>query len=163
MKQMCPLTLMIVLAAFATAALSGGDRPPRPERDPEEAFRKACERFVGLEAKHDVLKGAARIKSEVERGGKGRLKFAQFVFAHNAVPPEKAPARAKDDSQPFFYFSVQAWSGRSQQPPPDLHEFHWKGETYQLWVRVFGSDDRLVKAVRKTVDEPLRGPFAPGK
>jgi len=44
-------------------------------------------------------------------------------------------------------------------PPANLYEFEWQGQTYQVWVRVYGSDAELVKMVRKLVDEPLREPL----
>ena len=76
------------------------------------------------------------------------------------MPPGKGPAKAKDEAQPFLFVSVQVWAGRSQQPPAGLREFEWKGETYQAWVQVYGSDAALVGTVRRTVDEPLLGPPA---
>jgi hypothetical protein len=145
------------------AKLSSGDSSDPPERDPEEAFRKACELVAALEGKHDLLQGVSQVKPAVQRDEQKRLKSAHLVLENNAVPPGKDAAKAKDDSKPFFYVSVAVWSGRSQQPPADVHEFEWKGQTYQMWVRVYGSDAELVKAVRKSVDKPLRGPFAPKK
>ena len=133
------------------------------KRDPEAAFRKACELVVALEGKYDLLKGLSRVKPDIQRDGKKRLKSARLVFENNAVSAGKQPARALDDSKPFFFVSVEVWSGRSQQPPADLHEFEWKGKTYQMWVRVYGSDADLVKTVRKSIDEPLSGPLAPKK
>src|SRR5262249_53602063 len=38
------------------------------------------------------------------------------------------------------------------------YEFQWQGRTYQMWVRVYGSDAELVKMVRKLVDDRLREP-----
>ena len=78
------------------------------------------------------------------------------------MSPGKNDATAKDDSKPFFYVSVQLWSGRSQSPPANLYEFKWQGQTYQMWVRVYGSDAELVKTVRKSVEEPLLEPLPPG-
>jgi uncharacterized protein (TIGR03066 family) len=137
---------------------SSGDPPAAPERDPEEAFRKACELVAALEGKHALLKGVSKVKPAVQRDERKRLKSADLIFENNAVPPGKNAAKAKDDSQPFFYVSVQVWSGRSQSPPANLHEFEWQGQTYQMWVRVFGSDAELVTDVRKAIDEPLREP-----
>ena len=133
------------------------------KRDPEAAFRKACELVAALEGKHGLLKGVSRVKPDIQRDGQKRLKSARLVFENNAVSAGKQPARALDDSKPFFFVSVEVWSGRSQQPPADLHEFEWKGKTYQMWVRVYGSDADLVKTVRKSIDEPLSGPLAPKK
>ncbi len=135
--------------------------PPAEQRDPEAVFRKACDRLVAMEAKNDLLKGVSEIKPVTEQDDKKRLKSAQFVFERNATPPGKGPAKPKDEGKPFVYVSVQVWAGRSQQPPADLHEFEWKGQTYQMWVRVFGSDAELVKVVRKAVDEPLSEPSTP--
>jgi hypothetical protein len=105
-----------------------------------------------LEPKYGLLKGVSEVKPVIERNEKGRLKEARLVFERNAVPQGKGSARAKDESRPFVYVSIQVWSGRSQAPPGDLDEFEWMGQTYQLWARVFGSDDDLVKAIRKAVD-----------
>lgn len=142
-----------------------GGAPPAPppppavdQRDPEDVFRKACERLVALEAKHDLLKGVSEVKPLVERDEKGQLKSSRLVFERNAVPPGKGDATAKDESKPFIYVSIQMWSGRSQQPPGDLHVFEYKGVTYQMVVPVFGSDAELVKAIRKAVIEPLSAP-----
>jgi hypothetical protein len=99
-----------------------------------------------------LLKGVSDIKPVVEREEKGRLKEARLVFERNAVPPGKGPARAKDESRPFVYVSIQVWAGRSQAPSGDMHEFAWRGQTYQMWVRAFGSDARLVGAIRKATD-----------
>jgi hypothetical protein len=140
--------------------LSKDDPPAAAERDPEEAFRKACELVAGLDGKHDLLKGVSKVKPAVERDDQKRLKSANFIFENNAAPPGKNAAKAKDAAKPFFYVSVQVWSGRSQSPPANLHEFAWQGQTYQMWVRVYGSDTELVKMVRKSVDEPLREPLS---
>lgn len=139
--------------------MSGTDPPAAPERDPEEVFRKACDLVAALEGKHDLLKGVAKVKPAVQWDERKRLKSAHLSFENNAVPPGKNDAKAKDDSQPFFYVSVQVWSGRTQSPPANLHEFEWQGRTYQMWVRVYGSDAELVKKVHKSVDEPLREPL----
>jgi hypothetical protein len=136
------------------------DAPPAaPERDPEEVFRKAGERVAAWEGKHDLLKGVSRVKPVVQRDEQKRLKSAYHTFENNVVPPGKNGARAKDDSRPFFYVSVQAWSGRTPSPPANLYEFKWQGQTYQMWVRVYGSDAGLVERVRKSVEEPLREPL----
>ena len=147
--------LATVIVAVAAGRMSGGDPLAPTEHNPEEAFQKACERLIALEAKHDLLKGISQVKSIVERDEKARFKSARLVFARNATSPGKEDAKAKDDSKPFFYVSVEVWSGRTQSPPGGLHEFEWKGQTYQMWVRVYGSDTDLVKAVRKTIEEPL--------
>jgi hypothetical protein len=138
-------------------------RPAQKKRDPEAVFRNACETVAALEGKHDLLKGVSKVKRVVQRDEQKRLKSARLVFENNAVSPDKNPAKAKDDSRPFFYVSVEIWSGHSEQPPPDLHEFEWKGQTYQMWVRIYGSDADLVKSVRKSVDESLGVPFATKK
>jgi hypothetical protein len=154
------LTLAAGLLACAAAPTAGGDAE---ERDPQDVFRRACERLVALEAKHDLLKGVSQVKPVVERDDKEGLRSARLVFARNALPPGKGPAKAKDAAEPFFYVSVELWAGLSQQPSPDMYTFTWKGRTYQAWVRVFGSDADLVKTVRKAVDEPLREPPPPKK
>jgi hypothetical protein len=127
-------------------------------RDPEEAFRSACAWLTALEAKHGLLKGVAEVKPVIERDEQGRLASARLVFERNAVPPDKGPAQPKDAAKPFVYVSIQVWSGRSQQPPGNMHEFPWKGQTYQMWMRVFASDTAFVQAVRKSVDEQLNAP-----
>jgi len=138
--------------------MSRGDSLAAPERNPEETFRRACELVAGLEGKHALLKGVSEVKPAIQRDEQKRLKSADLAFENNAVPPGNNAAKAKDDSQPFFYVSVQVWSGRTQSPPAKLHEFEWQGQTYQMWVRVFGNDAELVTAVRKAIDEPLREP-----
>jgi hypothetical protein len=146
---------------FAAVVKKIDDKPLTPhakQRDPEEVFRKACERLVALEAKHDILKGLSKVKPSVEREENGRLKSARLVFENNAVPPGKEVAKAKDDSKPFAFVSVSVWSGSSQQPPANLHEFVWKGQTYQMLVQVFGSNAELVKAVQATFIDPLLAP-----
>jgi hypothetical protein len=163
MKQSPCLALTMAFVAFATGRISGGDPPTIAERNPQEVFQKACERLQALEGKYGLLKGMSKVKPSIERDDNQRLKSAEFVFERNAMPPGKNPATANDDSMPFVYVSVAVWSGRSHQPPAGLHQLQWKGQTYQMWVRVFGSDAELVNAVRKAVDEPLRGPFAPKK
>jgi hypothetical protein len=163
MKRLCQLALTTAIIAFATGQMWGGDSPAAPELNPKEAFQQACERLVTLESKHELLKGVSKVKPSMERDEKERLKSARFAFAGNAVPPGKEAAKAKDDGKPFFYVTVEVWSGRTPSPPGDLHEFRWKGQTYQMWVRVYGSDAAVVKAVQKTVDEPLLRHFAPKK
>jgi hypothetical protein len=145
----------------AKEQIPGGPRLAAPARDPEEAFRKACELVAALEGKHDLLKGVSRVRPAVQRDEQKRLKSADLAFANNTVPPGMNDAKAKDPSRPFFYVSVQVWSGRSLSPPGNLHEFEWHGQTYQMWVRVYGSDAELVKRVRKSIDEPLREPLPP--
>ena len=161
MNRWCQLALVVAIIACASAQPSGGDPQAPPERDPEEVFRKACKRLVDLEAKHDLLKTVSDVKLGVERDEKGRLKSARLVFGLNTMPPGKEAAKAKDDSKPFFYASVELWSGRSPAPPGGLHEFKWQGQTYQVWVRVYGSDAALVKTVRKSVEESLLAPPVP--
>ena len=161
MKRLCQLALVAAALACATGRTPGDDPAPAPAaewRDPERVFQKACEQLVALERKHDSLKGVSEVKPVLERDEKKRLKSASLVFQRNALPPGKGPAKPKDGSRPFLYVSIQVWSGRSQQPPADLHEFDWKGQTYQMWVRVFGSDVELVKAIRGAVDVPRLEP-----
>ena len=141
---------------------TSGDPPAVPQRDPEEAFRKACELVAALEGKHALLRGVSTVKPAIQRDEQKQLTSAHLTFMNNATPPGKNDARAKDDSRPFFYVSVQVWAGRTPSPPANLHEFAWQGQTYQMWVRVYGSDAELVTLVRKSVDEPLRGPLPPG-
>ena len=139
-------------------AAGAAPAPAAESRDPEKVFQKACARLLELEARHDLLKGVSAVKPIVERGEKGRLKAARLVFERNAVPPSKGPAKPRDESRPFVHVSIQVWAGRSQQPPADLDEFAWKGQTYQMWVRVFSSDAELIKAIRKKVDVRLLEP-----
>jgi hypothetical protein len=155
MKRFCHLALAAAVLACPTVRTAGDDAPPAPaaeSRDPEKVFSRACARLVALEAKHDLLKGVAEVKPVIERDDKDRLKSASLVFERNAEPPGKGPAKAKDPSKPFVYVSIQVWAGRTQQPPADLYEFARKGQTYQMWVRVFGGDADLVKTVRKELD-----------
>lgn len=146
---------------YCTVQAQGKADRPKPlseaEQDPEELLRKARKLIAALEGKHDLLKGVAKVEPSVERNEK-RLTSGSLTFANNAVPPGKNDARAEDESKPFFYLSVQVWSGRSQSPPSNLHEFAWQGQTYQMWVRIFGSDADLVKMVRKAVEQELRAP-----
>jgi hypothetical protein len=114
---------------------------------------------VALESKHALLKGVSKVKPTVQRDERERLKSADFAFENNATSPGKNAAKAKDESQPYFYVSVQLWSGRTPSPPGNLYEFQWQGRTYQMWVRVYGSDAELVKTVRKSVQEPLLEPL----
>ena len=105
-----------------------------------------------------MLKGIPKIKPVVARDQKGRLKSAELVFANNAIRPGKNEAKPTDASKPFFFLSVEAWAGRTQSPPANLHEFEWEGQVYQMWVRVYGSDAKVVAIVRKAIDEHLREP-----
>jgi hypothetical protein len=142
----------------------GADSPAAAERDPEEAFRGACDRLAALEGKHLLLQGVSRVKPAIQRDDQKRLQSAVVFFENNAVAPTKHSARAKDESRPFCYVSVQVWSGRTQSPPANLYDFPWQGRTYQIWVRVFASDADLVRLVRKAIEEPLIGPrLAPGQ
>jgi uncharacterized protein (TIGR03067 family) len=134
------------------------DPPVAPQRDPEDAFVKACALVAALEGKHDLLKGVSTIKPTMQRDKNKRLTAGELVFANNAARPGKNAAKAKDDSKPFFYISVELWSGRTQSPPANLYEFEWQGQTYQMWLRVHGSDAELVNTVRKSVNERLREP-----
>lgn len=164
-RSLVALPLLVAFFQFRvehnTAQGQGKADRPKPlsvvEQDPEELFRKARKLIATLEGKHDLLKGVSKVKPSVQRDQK-RLKSAILTFANNAVPPGKNDARAEDESKPFFYLSVQVWAGRSQSPPSNLHEFAWQGQTYQMWVRIFGSDVDLVKMVRRAVDQELRAP-----
>ncbi len=133
---------------------------PTAEFDPREVFQAACNRLKALEPQWNALKGVSAVTPQIELGENKRLTSALFIFQQNAVPPGKEPAKAKDASRPFLYVSVQLWSGRSQQPPASVREFEWKGETYQAWVQVYGSDPELVAALRQTVDEQILAPPA---
>ena len=155
---------IILFAAFGLTAAPGGpggDAPPGanvPERDPQEVFRKVWKAVSALEAKHPLLKEISAFDPVIERDEEKGLRSAEFIFSNNALPPGKEPAKAKDAGKPFFYVSVQVWVGNSDQPAAGMHQFRWKGETYQMWVRVFGSDPKLVETVRKTADEAASGP-----
>lgn len=130
MRPLCSLALAAGLLIVTTGPTAGGDPPPAlpaEQRDPQDVFRKACDRLVTLEAKNDLRKGVSEIKPVVEQDDKKRLKSAQFVFGRNAPPPGKGPAKPKDEAKPFVYVSVQVWAGRSQPPPADLHEFRVEG------------------------------------
>jgi hypothetical protein len=165
MKRFCYLVLTAVVVALSPSWVSGGNPPPAspvPEFDPQEVFQAACDRLKDLEAKHGALKGVSEVKPRLQLDDNKRLKAADLVFEQNAVPPGKGPAKAKDAAKSFVYVSVQVWSGHSQQPPAGLRAFIWKGEEYEAWVQVYGSDAELVKAVRKAVDEPILAP-APKK
>jgi hypothetical protein len=155
MKRWNPGVFAMGIVAIAGMRLSGGVQLAAAEHDPEGALQKARERLIALEANRELLKGASEVKSSIERDEKQRLKSGSFVFARNATSPGKEAAKAKDASKPFFFVSVEVWSGRTPSPPGGLHEFEWKGQTYQMWVRVYGSDADLVKAVQKAIDEPL--------
>jgi hypothetical protein len=135
------------------------DPPVAPQRDPEDAFAKACALVATLEGKLDLFKGVSTVKPAIQRDENKRLTAGQLVFANNAASPGKNAAKAKDDSKPFFYISVELWSGRTQSPPGNLYEFQWQGHTYQMWVRVYASEAELVKMVRKLVDDRLREPL----
>jgi hypothetical protein len=155
MKRLCPLALAAAVLTCLTGPAPGHDPAPAPAadvRDPERVFRTACERFLALERTHDFLQGVSEVKPVLKRDTKQRLKSASLVFERNALPPGKGPAKPKDGSRPFLYVSIQVWSGRTQQPPADLHEFEWKGRTFQMWVRVFGTDAAFVQAIRRAVD-----------
>src|SRR5262249_1575750 len=101
----------------------GGEAPapPAENRDPAKVLQKARAGLLELEPRYGLLKGVSAIKPVVEREEKGRLKEARLVFERNAVPPGKGPAKARDESRPFVYVSIQVWAGRSQAPPGDLH------------------------------------------
>jgi hypothetical protein len=155
MKRLCQLALAATVLAFIAERTPGDDAAPAPaveSRDPDRVFRMACEQLAALERKHELLKGVSEVKPVLERDEKGRLKTASLVFNRNALPPGKGPAKPKDELRAFLYVSIQVWSGRTQQPPGDLHEFEWNGQTYQMWARVFGSDAEFVKVIRRVVD-----------
>ncbi len=75
-----------------TERVSGGDVPAAAERDPEEAFRKTCERLTALEAKHGFLKGVSGVKPVVERDEKDRLKSGRFVLRQCGVSGQRIRA-----------------------------------------------------------------------
>jgi hypothetical protein len=132
------------------------------ERNPDEVLSKSRERLAALAAKYELLKGVADVKTVTERDEKDRPESAQFVFERNSAPTGKA-RKASDETKPFVYVSLQYWSGQSQQPPGGLRFLKWKGQTYQMWLRVFGSDPELVKAVQKAIDDPFNQPPVPAK
>jgi hypothetical protein len=138
----------VLVASSASAAADPGDT------DPQEVLRKAGVRLVALEPKHELLNGVSKVKPAVELDKEKRVKTATLAFDINAVPPGKGPAKAKDDSKPFCWVSLHMWSGPSQQPPANTRIFKWKGESYTVWVQVYGSDAELVKTVRKALEEP---------
>jgi hypothetical protein len=157
------LTLVAAVVAAATAPLSAQNPPPAspwPEVSPEEVFRSACDRLKALEAKRDALKGVADVRPSMERDDNKALKLASFVFERNVAALRKDDVTPKDAGKPFLYVSVSVWacSGPSAAPPANLMEFQWKGKEYAAWVRVHGSDEELVKAVRKAVEEPILSP-----
>jgi hypothetical protein len=155
MTRLYQLTLVAALVTWAPGRTADDVAAPAPAaeyRDPDRVFRKACEGLVALEPKHDLLKGVSEVKPVVERDDKGRPKSASLVFERNAAPAGKGSAQPKDESMPFIYVSIQLWSGRTQSPPGDLHEFEWNGRTYQMWVKVLCSDAELVKVIRKAID-----------
>jgi hypothetical protein len=149
---------VLLVGAAPTVEGQAPPSPPAQQRDPEELFRKACERLAALEATRDLLAGVSEVKPVIARDDQGRLKSAHLVFQRNAVPHGKGEAKAADESRPFVHVSVQVWSGRTPSPPANLHAFEWKGQTYQMVVLVFASDAELVRAIRKSVDEPLLAP-----
>jgi len=163
MKWLCHLGLAIALLTCVTGRTTGGDLSYAPERrDPYESFRNACERLVALEARYDLLKGLSEVKPVTGRDEKNRLVAARFDFERNAAPPDKKyAARAKDESKPFVYLSVGFFSGLSMQPSPDMIAFEWKGQTYQMWVQIYGSNAELLETVRRTVNDALNEPAAP--
>src|SRR5215510_11061874 len=151
-----------VRSVALTAGRTLADEPPAaPERDPEATFRKACALVAALEGKHQILEGVSKVKPLIKRDAQERVTSAEFAFARNAATPGKENAKAIDGAKPFVYISVEVWAGRTPTPPAGLHVFEWKGQVYQMWIRIYGSDAELVRAIRESVDEPLRGPFAP--
>src|SRR5262245_8527996 len=157
MKRLCDLLPALTIVACATGRMSGGDPSGAPERGPEDTFRKACALVAALEGKYDLLAGVSKVKPVIERDAKQRLTSAQFAFARNAASPGKHAVEASDAGKPFVYVSVAIWAGRTPAPPAGLHEFVWQGHVYQMWVRVYGRDEELVQAIRRSVDEPLDG------
>jgi hypothetical protein len=154
MKRLVHLTLPLILVLTISQHLIADDAPlaPSKQRDPEATFRKACSNFVALEPKSEILKGVGETKPVVDNDDKKQLKDARLIFEVNAIPPGKGPAKAKDASKPFVYVSIQVWAGFSQQPAGDMHQFQWQGKDYQMWVRVFASDDKLAKTIRTALD-----------
>jgi hypothetical protein len=148
------MSLMVVVAGVVLFAPGAGVAADPGDTDPREVLRKAADRLAGLEPKHEILDGVSKVKPKIELDKEKRVKTATFVFDTNAVPPGKGPAKAKDDSKPFCWVSLHLWSGPSQQPPGNARNFRWKGESYTVWVQVYGSDAELVKVVRKALEEP---------
>jgi hypothetical protein len=48
MKRLCDLVFTTAIIALATGRMSAGDPPAADQADPEQVFRKTCERFVAL-------------------------------------------------------------------------------------------------------------------
>jgi hypothetical protein len=154
------VSLAVALCLFAQLDGPSDAKPGSllPLADPDAVFQSACARLKALEKDHPALAGLGKVKPRIERTDDKRLKSAGIAFEVNAVPPGKAPARAKDKSKPFVYISVQVWTGGSAQPPAGLRGFQHMGKVYDGWVQVYASDPRLVTAVRRAVDEPLLAP-----
>src|SRR5262245_9067798 len=84
--RLCQQVVAVALAVGATQWVAAQSSPPRPDtplQDPEKLFRKACERLMALEAKHDLLKGLSEVKPAITRDDNGRLKGAHFIFQRN--------------------------------------------------------------------------------
>ena len=153
------LTLATAIVALATAPLWGQNAPPaspRPEVDPQEVFRKACDRLKALEAKQAALQGVSEVKPSLKRDDNKGLQSANFVFERNVAAVRKDEVTPKDAGKPFVYVSVSVWveTGPYAAPPANLRYFQWRGKQYAAWVRVNGSDTELVKAIRQVVEEP---------
>jgi hypothetical protein len=73
MKRFCTFALTMAIVAVTTGRIAGGGPRAAEQRDPQQVFRKTCERLVALEAKHDLLKGVSEVKPVIERDEKGRL------------------------------------------------------------------------------------------
>lgn len=158
MQQLWRMAFTMVIVALATGFVPGRNPSSPPsdtptEHDPEKMFQRARTQLIALEAEHAVLKGVSAVKPEIEHDANGRLKSARLLFERNVKPVGKE-VEARDKSRPFLYVSVQIWSpaGSSQQPPANLYTFQWKGQTYNMWIRVFGSDPDLIRKLRAAVD-----------
>jgi hypothetical protein len=160
MRRLWQLVLGAVFVVGAThpAAAQSSPPPDTPLQDPEKLFRKACERLVALEGKHELLKGVSDIKPVISRDDGGKLKGAHLTLQRNAVPYGKGEAKAEDESRPFAFVAIQVWAGRTPSPAADMYTFAWRGQIYQAWVRAISSNTELVKGVRKTVADPMSEP-----
>src|SRR5262245_49167031 len=82
MKRLFQLALAAAALTCTTWRMTGNDGAPAPaaeSRDPERAFRKACEQLVALEHTHVLLKGVSEAKPVLEQDEKERLKSVSLV------------------------------------------------------------------------------------
>ncbi len=162
------LVFVAAVVAVATAPLLGQNAPPaspRPEVDPQEVFRSACDRLKALEARQAALNGVAEVKPSLQRDDKQGLQSASVVFQRNVAAVRKDEVTPQEAGKPFVYVSVSVWveTGPYAAPPENLMYFQWQGKQYAAWVRVNCSDTELVKAIRKAFQEPILPPPGPHK